>query len=236
MKFEEILHLLVGEYGDTTAHEAGRILALAFPGAVRERATYVCGVRLSHATPFSPTSSALFPVLPPALDPSSPSTRPDHESVIAELKQQVTELQDELKSLQQTSVQIADLENQADHLISHTCISEGPDTLEHLDSFSITTILNNVRREAPDLLRLFQTLGNSSRNLGDDGLAVEQLNGLVSLCTLLNTRFVHVHEYNTFTYTYITYMYLYIYTDLIELRGCSYSLLSCSLLVQPASR
>jgi hypothetical protein len=71
--------------------------------------------------------------------------------------------------------------------LSHL-ISEGPDTLEHLDSFSIITILNHVRREAPDLLRLFQTLGNSSRNLSDDGLAVEQLKGLVSLCTLLNTR------------------------------------------------
>lgn len=67
--------------------------------------------------------------------------------------------------------------------LSHL-ISEGPDTLEHLDSFSITTILNHVRREAPDLLRLFQTLGNSSRNLDDDGLAVEQL----VVYTLLNTR------------------------------------------------
>ena len=195
MRFAEVQGLLVEKFGNITAYEAKRILEQAFPDSVNERTTYVCGVKPSHVVPSTPGSSALPPVLPPALEPSSSHPATDHESLRrenAELKQRVSDLEAELESLRQSSIQLAVIESQADHLISCTSISDGPDTLEHLQSFSVPTILEDVKREAPDMLRLFQIMGNSERNTsdGDIGLAVEQLKVLVSICTLLNTRCV----------------------------------------------
>ena len=191
MRFAEVQGLLVEKFGNITAYEAKRILEQAFPDSVNERTTYVCGVKPSHVVPSTPGSSAL----PPALEPSSSHPATDHESLRrenAELKQRVSDVEAELESLRQSSIPLAVIESQANHLISCTSISDGPDTLEHLQSFSVHAILEDVKREAPDMLRLFQIMGNSGRNTsdGDVGLAVEQLKGLVSICTLLNTRCV----------------------------------------------
>ena len=171
MKFAEVQGLLVEKFGNITAYEAKRILEQAFPDSVNERTTYVCGVKPSHVVPSTPGSSAL--------PPSSSHPATDHESLRrenAELKQRVSDLEAELESLRQSSIPLAVIESQADHLISCTSISDGPDTLEHLQSFSVPTILEDVKREAPDMLRLFQIMGNSERNTsdGDVGLAVEQ--------------------------------------------------------------
>ena len=155
------------KFGNMTAYEAKRIREQAFPDSVNDQTTYVCGVKPSHVVPSTPGTSALAPVLPPALEPSSSHPATDHEFLTCEnteLKQRVSDLEAELESLQQSSIPLAVIESQADHLISCTSISDGPDTLEHLQSFSITTILEDVKREAPDMLCLFQILGNSGKN------------------------------------------------------------------------
>ena len=63
-----------------------------------------------------------------------------------------------------------------------------PDTLEHLEYFTIDSVLAELHRYAPDILQLFETLGQTSSNIHGDDVAVEQIKGLVSICTLLNTR------------------------------------------------
>lgn len=67
-------------------------------------------------------------------------------------------------------------------------IMHGPDTLERLQSFTIDTVLAELHTYTPDILQLFETLGQTSRNIHGNDLAVEQIKGLVSICTLLNAR------------------------------------------------
>ena len=94
MRFAEVQGLLVEKFGNITAYEAKRILEQAFPDSMNEWTTYVCGVKPSHVVPSTPESSALPPVLPPALEPSSSHPASDHESLRcenAELKQRVSD-------------------------------------------------------------------------------------------------------------------------------------------------
>ena len=103
------------------------------------------------------------------------------------LKQRVLELEAELCSLRQTSFSANDLTTQMCSL-SRYCSSDSG-----VDQFSMTTLWKEVERRAPDLIRLLQVVGDCTRNVCDDGdgngpLAVEQIKGLVALCTLSNSR------------------------------------------------
>ena len=108
----------------------------------------------------------------------------------AKLKEKVSNLETSLASMEQSSLTIANIESETEQLISCSYISYGPNTVEHLNSFSISAILSTIKAKAPNL---FQTLGNTSRNLSEShlGLAVEQLKALVSICTLLNSSYVN---------------------------------------------
>ena len=103
------------------------------------------------------------------------------------LKEKVSNLETSLASMGQSSLVIANIESETEQLISCSCISDGPNTIEHLNSFSISAILSTIKAKAPNLLQLFETLRNTSRNLSEShlGLAVEQLKALVSICPLL---------------------------------------------------
>lgn len=103
------------------------------------------------------------------------------------LKQRVLELEGELSSLQKTSFFASDLTTQVCSL-SRYCLSDGA-----VGQFSMTTLWKDVKRIAPDLIRLLHVVGDCTRNVhdnhDDDGpLAIEQIKGLVALCTLSNSR------------------------------------------------
>ena len=104
------------------------------------------------------------------------------------LQLRVAELEAEVQSLRESSVPFVTIEQQADTLINHSSIAHGPDTLEHLQSFSVSSILCDVQKEAPDQFHLFEMVGNTPRNAQSENVTVEEMKGLVSLCTLLNTR------------------------------------------------
>ena len=94
-----------------------------------------------------------------------------------------------LQSFRQSSISMPVIQYQLEWRISSdSIIMYGPDTLERLESFTIDSVLAELHRYAPDLLQLFETLGQTSRNIHGDELAVEQIKGLVSVCTLLNAR------------------------------------------------
>ena len=178
-KFDEIRRILVNKFGDTSTYETTRILQQAFPRSVKERTTFVYGVRLAHVDVI-PTQRRPIPASVPQLDK-------DMGAENEQLKEKISKLEQELSALRQSSVSVTDIERQASQF-SHVCASSSH-SLEQLSSFSIKTLWNDAEKEAPDLLHLFQTLGDTSRNLHDDGnLAVEQVKGMVSLCTLLNSR------------------------------------------------
>lgn len=212
MKFSEIKNILEKKFGEITCYETKKILELAFPGAVTERTTYVYGIRPSPPSPSSGSS------LQQPLQISAVSV-PDHELLKSEnvkLKEKVSNLETKLASMEQSSLMVANIESETEQLISCSCISDGPNTIDHLNSFCISAILSTIKAKPPNLLQLFQTLGNTSRNLSEGhlGLAVEQLKALVSLCTL---RIVYTNCTSIATGAYI-----YLYSEPIEQRGCSY--------------
>lgn len=186
VKFSEIKEILEKKYGETTSYEAKKILELAFPGAATDRTTYMYGVRLRSS---SGTSSHLL-ASQQAFEPSAVSLLTSEN---AKLKEKISNLESRLECMDQSSLMIANNESQTEQLISRSCISDGPNTIEHINSFSISAMLDDIKAKAPDLLQLFQTLGKTCRNLSESdlGLAVEQLKAFVSLCTLLNTRCVN---------------------------------------------
>ena len=62
-----------------------------------------------------------------------------------------------------------------------------------VEKFSMTTLWKDIQGIAPDLIYLLQVVRDCTKNVhnggNDDGpLAVEQMKGLVALCTLSNSR------------------------------------------------
>ena len=183
MKFSDFQQIMLDGFPHISAYEAKNVLQEAFPGVVSDRSTYILGIRPSHmqslglATPESllPSSSSAS-----ALS-STPGSSHATKSLTAEnlqLQMRVSELEAEVQSLRESSVQFTAIEQQADRLITHSSISHGPDTLEHLESFSITSIIDTVKRDAPDLYRLFERVGNPHRNAQSEEVTVEEVKGL----------------------------------------------------------
>ena len=186
-------------------------MELAFPGITSDRTTYIHGIRPLHSLHTIPLPD---PRAVPRSDLDRSTLFPSQKSLVGELQslmsendvlkaenemlksknlqlqQRVAELQGKVTSLQQSSLShtAASLEQQATGLVSSSCLMYGPDTIQHLNSFSLKGILIDVVRQAPDLLQLFRVLSRSSRNVHNDSLSVEEIKSLVSLCILLNAR------------------------------------------------
>lgn len=157
-------------------------MEIAFPGAVSDRSTYILGIRPSNIEDMASTPLHFNSISsPPAF--SYEALRAENAS----LKSRVVELEAEVQSLHKSSVPFATIEKQADRLLNHSSIAYGPDTLEHLQSFSISSILCNVKREAPDLFHLFQQVGNTRRNAQGENIAVEEIKGWF-LCVHFSTQ------------------------------------------------
>ena len=113
-KFDEIRHILVNKFGDTSIYDTTRILHQAFPRAVKEQTTFVYGVRLAHVDVI-PTQGRPIPVSVPQLDK-------DMGTENEQLKEKISKLEQELSALRQSSVSITDRERQASRF-SHVCAS-----------------------------------------------------------------------------------------------------------------
>ena len=70
-------------------------------------------------------------------------------------------------------------------------VVSGPDTPEHLKTFTIDGVLAKLKSHAPNLLDLVLNIAKSNRDLAPDEDASNsvKLKALVSVCTLLNARF-----------------------------------------------
>ena len=171
--------MLTSRFGRVSAFEAKQVLQDAFPGTQCERSTFVFGIR--------PTPSLCSSVPQSTASDTCPHTCVECKKIEAEnlcLRQRISQLEQEVDTL--TSAKYSTFEQQADKLLSNSCVSHGPDTLEHLDTFTIHSILADVEREAPDLLRFFQSVGSIDQ--GDGTLGVEAMKTIMSLCILLNAR------------------------------------------------
>ena len=65
----------------------------------------------------------------------------------------------------------------------HHLVFHGPDTVEHLEPFSIDDVVSEFKQHAPDLHEVFQSLGKSS-----DDDPNREIKIITSLCTLIKSR------------------------------------------------
>ena len=188
MKRSDVLHLLQQNYSDANEYDVRRVVAMGFPDAQSDRSTYILGIRPSHLhSTATEMSSATLLVSPVTERISNEVAMLAAEN--SKLQERVSELEMQLQYLRQSSISLPEIHHQLERLISSdSIIMHGPDTLERLQSFTIDSVLAELHTYAPDLLQLFETLGQTSRNIHGDDLAVEQIKGLVSICTLLNAR------------------------------------------------
>lgn len=72
-------------------------------------------------------------------------------------------------------------------------VFHGPDTLEHFDRFSVDEVIAEMQINAPDLIELFNTIGQINRHdEADELVRLSQLRVMTSLVTLLKCRSVQV--------------------------------------------
>ena len=108
----------------------------------------------------------------------------------AQLRSKIAALEAENEKLRQSNISTSALEKQLQQLMSSDTLSSGPNTLQQLQSFSMEAIASVAQSLAPDLMHLFNTLGDTRRNIekGVKGVVPNEIKVLVSLCTLLNAR------------------------------------------------
>ena len=115
-----------------------------------------------------------------------------------ELCDQVRQLQTKVQLLEgtvqrleseQSSGYIQQLDQQMEAVVQHRgSVMRGPDTSEHFGTFSVDSVISEVKQNAPDVYQLFQVLGKTSRCAQQGQLPTEELKAVVSLATLLNAR------------------------------------------------
>ncbi len=114
----------------------------------------------------------------------------DLEREVQELKQKVVQLEQESAHAQNSDDQMQSL-LRPDRLCYH-----GPDTIEHLESFSLDAIIIEFSATAPDVMELVRQLGNCSRHdnsdAGDELSRIATLRSTMALCTLVKCRSVKV--------------------------------------------
>lgn len=113
------------------------------------------------------------------------------------LQQQVEQLQQKVLQLEQESALAKKLNAQMKSIV-HTDMMcyHGPDTVGHLESFSLDECIAEFRVHAPDVVDLIGKLGNCSRHDdgedGDEHSHIATLRLTTVLCTLLKCRSVKV--------------------------------------------
>ncbi len=109
------------------------------------------------------------------------------------LVRRIRELEARVHELEGSDVSRSTISNEADAVIAAKgCVFHGPDTVERLSSFSLEAIRSELQSSSPTLLRLFQEVGNTSRNQPtSEGIpSVEEMKAIAAICTLLNARAV----------------------------------------------
>ena len=108
------------------------------------------------------------------------------------LQQQLQQLQqrvEELEHHQHSSLSIQTLDDQMQILLHPDKITfHGPDTVDHFQNFSLDAVIAELRANAPDVVDMFQQLGNYDRFEDDEFARITQLRSTTALCTLLKGR------------------------------------------------
>lgn len=182
-KFSDVQQMLLEAFPDDKVSfvEVAKLLRSAFPSANAKRETkgkkemFYVGVERCANVPQGAS-----------LDVQQRHERATNEMLSAK----VTRLEQEVESMQQANVPVATCKEELLLLISESSVlCSGPDSLEHLESFSLSSIIHEIQTIAPNLFSLFSDLGDTKRNVADEKATTnEDIKVLTSLCTLTNAR------------------------------------------------
>ena len=202
VKFADVHQELQKQFAPVkvTAKAASQLLKSAFPCSEnkpcgKSRQKHICGIQaipaegdpeVNVAGPLSHKSS------------SNPSLLELEQAKSELLQKQVQTLEArvlELERIQATSFCPELLAQQVQHVLQPGLqVFDGPDSLEHFSNFSVDAVIAELQTNAPDVYRLFMTLGATSRNVQskDDGIIPEEIRAHTAIFTLLKARSVRV--------------------------------------------
>ena len=125
------------------------------------------------------------------------STSGSSSEQIASLQHQIDLLQKKVSDLRQQHVSLIStrtLDTQMSQLLHpHHCIFHGPNTVDHFNELSVDGIITEVSTHAPDLYKLLNVLGQTSRHDEADDLAqLSKLRVMTSMTALLKCQSVQV--------------------------------------------
>ena len=175
----------------SSAVEVTRLMRSAFPDCESQRdtkgqkETFYVGVERQMATPVSTTATT-----------SLEAQLSFRDAQIEILTARVKELEAEVHSLRQSLMAQRSLgcssvykDELSSLLSSNSMLTDGPTTMEYLESFSLSSIISDVRQVAPSFYSLLCDLGDVRRNAEDAyTLTQNEIKALVSLCILANAR------------------------------------------------
>ena len=167
--------------------EVSRLVQSAFPSVEKRRETkgkkeifYVGLERLVTSAPSPQTSQS-------SLESLLMRERAKTDALIT----RVYQLEEQIQSMQQYD-RVATYKAEFSNLLSDSTsmLCCGPNSLQNLDSFSLSSILHDIQMKAPNIFSLFNDLGDTSRNSRSDtsNFTDEELKALTSLCTLANAK------------------------------------------------
>ena len=190
VRFTVLLEMLQHQYSSSsiTAIEARKIIQEAFPHIIiskrstHQKAIYIVGVELR------PAPASASPSKAEAQEPGPACSRNELIERIQVLEGRVRELE---RSRDHTIIGFRNqLAQEADQVISYNEQAfHGPDSTENIAKFSLDTLVDELRSQAPSLYGLLQDVGHTSRNESTtERICTEELKTVTSMCVLLNAR------------------------------------------------
>ena len=102
---------------------------------------------------------------------------------------EIQALKDRINELERSASSTALLCSQADAVAHHTlAVANGPSCLDNFHKFDLDSIVTELQSLAPDLYKLYMTIGDVKRNAKDEEVTTEEIKAVTSLCSLLNAR------------------------------------------------
>ena len=163
IKFSDILNEVHQAFpsGNISSYVVSDAISKEFPMSVGKKVgekkhKYIYGIAINPEAGGSTTASLASEVV--ALEQSLQHERRMKEYLWQQLQQLQQEFE-ELKHRQQTSLSMQQLDKQMQTLLQSNMSSfHGPDTVDHFRSFSLDTVIAELRTAAPDVVELFQQL------------------------------------------------------------------------------
>ena len=194
VRFNDVHQMILDAFpGNTTSSvELARLLVSTFPSCEVKRDTkgkremYYIGIERIPPVVTPGTSALVLDSTTLSVDAQLTLER----RKVQMLTSRVRELEQEIQSVQQCSdnVQRTTLKDEFSLLLSASgTLCSGPNSLENLKSFSLATVISEVRQLAPNLYSLLCDLGDTERNAIDE-TSTEEIKALMSLCVLANAR------------------------------------------------